>query len=145
MNKLFTVIFLSMFISLPASAEKPKWAGTGKPTAEQKQAHKAAMEEKIDASTENIGERAKKEKPEKSKGLAKLQQKKANKAANKDKIDNEKESVENKTDKVRPEKAKGLAKQQKKSEQVQKELNKGSEKGQESRQNRKKWWNFWGE
>ncbi len=43
-------------------------------------------------------------------------------------------------------KLKGLEKQrQKKSEQVQKELGKGSEKGQESREQRKKWWKFWGE
>ena len=41
---------------------------------------------------------------------------------------------------------KGLEKQrEKKAEQVQKELNKGSETGQEARQNRKKWWKFWGE
>jgi hypothetical protein len=31
-----------------------------------------------------------------------------------------------------------------KSEQVQKELGKGSEKGQEAREMRKKWWKFWG-
>ncbi|CAG37751.1 hypothetical protein [Desulfotalea psychrophila] len=37
----------------------------------------------------------------------------------------------------------GIEKQrQKKSEQIQKELDKGSEQGQESRQERKKWWNF---
>ena len=41
---------------------------------------------------------------------------------------------------------KGLEKQrEKKAEQVQKELNKGSETGREARQNRKKWWKFWGE
>jgi len=40
--------------------------------------------------------------------------------------------------------SKGLEKQKdKKSLQEQKELDKGSEKGQESRQKRKKWWNFW--
>jgi hypothetical protein len=31
-----------------------------------------------------------------------------------------------------------------KSEQVQKELGKGSEEGQEAREMRKKWWKFWG-
>ncbi|WP_372810726.1 hypothetical protein [Litorivivens sp.] len=42
---------------------------------------------------------------------------------------------------------KGADKQRaKKSEQEQKELNKGSAKGQESRDaNRKKWWKFWGD
>ncbi|MDL2124450.1 MAG: hypothetical protein LWX51_15555, partial [Deltaproteobacteria bacterium] len=29
-------------------------------------------------------------------------------------------------------------------EQVQKELGKGSEEGQEAREMRKKWWKFWG-
>ncbi|MBY4675223.1 hypothetical protein [Marinobacterium arenosum] len=41
---------------------------------------------------------------------------------------------------------KGLEKQRaKKAEQVQKELDKGSEQGQASRENRKKWWKFWGD
>ena len=42
---------------------------------------------------------------------------------------------------------KGIEKQNlKKSEQPQKELDKGSDKGQESRdENSKKWWKFWGE
>ncbi|MFC1467676.1 hypothetical protein ACFLQY_03175 [Verrucomicrobiota bacterium] len=39
----------------------------------------------------------------------------------------------------------GIEKQRvKKAEQVQKELGKGSERGQEARQKRKKWWKFWG-
>lgn len=143
MKKLFAVIFLSIFISLPASADKPEWAGTGKPTAEQKQAHKAAMRQKIGDTKENIEDKTKKEKP---KGLAKQQQKKAHQAAMDRKIDDGKESVEDKMEKANPEKPKGLAKQQqKKTEQVQKELDKGSEKGKESRQSRKKWWKFWGE
>ena len=41
----------------------------------------------------------------------------------------------------------GLEKQrEKKSDQVQKELGRGSEQGQESReQHRRKWWKFWGD
>lgn len=40
--------------------------------------------------------------------------------------------------------AEGLEKQKaKKSEQEMKELDKGSEQGQEARQKRKKWWKFW--
>jgi hypothetical protein len=40
-------------------------------------------------------------------------------------------------------KIKGLKKQkEKKTAQVQKELDKGSAKGQEARQQRKKWWKF---
>lgn len=39
---------------------------------------------------------------------------------------------------------KGLEKQKaKKQEQVQKELDKGSEQGKEARSKRKKWWKFW--
>jgi hypothetical protein len=38
----------------------------------------------------------------------------------------------------------GLEKQrEKKMTQEQKELDKGSEQGRESRENRKKWWKFW--
>lgn len=46
---------------------------------------------------------------------------------------------------VHDEKASGFEKQQeKKSEQVQKELGKGSEQGQAAREeHRKKWWKFW--
>lgn len=40
--------------------------------------------------------------------------------------------------------ARGLEKQKaKKQEQVQKELDKGSEQGKEARSKRKKWWKFW--
>lgn len=39
-----------------------------------------------------------------------------------------------------------LKKQQaNKAEPMQKEADKGSEQGQEARQERKKWWRFWGE
>ncbi|MDX2424769.1 MAG: hypothetical protein QNK15_00790 [Cycloclasticus sp.] len=48
--------------------------------------------------------------------------------------------------KDKPDKLKGLEKQtEMKSTQQQKELDKGSEKGMESREERKKWWNFFGE
>ena len=43
------VILLGAFIAAPASAEKPEWAGQGRPTAEQKEAHKEAMQAKQDA------------------------------------------------------------------------------------------------
>ncbi|MEH6824360.1 MAG: hypothetical protein V7629_10670 [Motiliproteus sp.] len=46
----------------------------------------------------------------------------------------------------RSDELKGADKQrEKKADQVQNELGKGSDKGQESRETRKKWWKFWGE
>lgn len=51
-----------------------------------------------------------------------------------------------KEQKGRPDENKGLEKQRvMKAEQEQKELDKGSEQGMESREKRKKWWNFFGE
>ena len=43
---------LSLLIAFPAFADKPEWAGKGKPTAEQKEAHKAAMQAKGDDADE---------------------------------------------------------------------------------------------
>lgn len=113
-------------ISVPALAEKPDWAGKGKPSAEQKEAHKEAMnvKEKLedDLQDYNDNDEIKELKEKKEKKAKKLKQEKA-------------------------EKLSGLEKQQaKKSEQVQNELDKGSEQGQEARkENSKKWWKFWGE
>jgi len=39
---LIALILISTFV-MPAFAEKPEWAGKGKPSADQKSAHKAAM------------------------------------------------------------------------------------------------------
>ena len=95
-------------------AEKPEWAGKGKPSAEQKEAHKAAMEAK-----EDIDE-------------------------NEDQV---KETKEKKEKKEMSSESKGLDEQSaKKAEQVQNELDKGSEAGMDARDtNSKKWWKFWGE
>lgn len=92
-KNLLALILMSVFVT-PAIADKPEWAGKGKPTAEQKEAHKTAMEAKEDLDDDEN-----------------LEKKKAKKA-----------------------------------EQEQKELDKGSDKGKESREaNSKKWWKFWGE
>lgn len=116
----FVTFLLAAFIALPSMAEKPEWAGNkGKPRVEQKESHRSAMQVKEDLEEEH-------EKKEK-----KLKDKKQKKEK---KIKGESEEF------------KGLDKQQaKKSEQVQKELDKGSEKGIEARDERKKWWKFWGE
>ena len=115
MKKLFTAFCLSIFILSPAFAKKPDWAGNGKPTVNQSEAIKTTIVSQIDG---EIG-------------------KDTNGKLKKEKL---------KKDKLKKEKPEGLEKQkQKKTNQVQKELGKGSEKGQESREQRKKWWKFWGE
>ena len=108
MNRnLIVLILLSVFV-VPVMADKPEWAGKGKPTDEQKAVHKSAMEAKGDSDDDDIRLKEKKDKSSKLKGI-------------------EKQSA-------------------KKSEQEQKELEKGSDKGKTSREeNRKKWWKFWGE
>lgn len=107
---------LSMALAAPVVAEKPEWAGKGKPTQEQKEAHQLAMDAKE-------GEQEK----------LKLEKDKKDKKDKKEKKDN-------------TEKVSGIEKQtEKKSTQVQKELDKGSDKGKESREKSKKWWKFWGE
>ena len=40
------ILLASLLAAALAHAEKPEWAGTGKPTAEQKALHQAAMEAK---------------------------------------------------------------------------------------------------
>ena len=117
MNKKLMLLIISLiFISTPALAEKPDWAGKGKPSVDQKKAHKSAMETKGDLN-DDLEEKGEKIKTEKEKK-------------------NMKQSDE----------LKGLEKQKvKKSEQMQKEIDKGSEKGKEARKKRKKWWKFWDE
>lgn len=57
------VTILFMFTSQTLLAEKPSWAGKGKPSAEQKEAHKKAMNSKED----DNDDKEKKSKKEKSK------------------------------------------------------------------------------
>jgi len=72
---LLALILMSAFVT-PAIAEKPEWAGKGKPTAEQKEAHKAAMEAKEDLDEDDNLEKEKKEKSSKSKDIEKQKAKK---------------------------------------------------------------------
>ena len=46
MKKLPLLIILTLFISNTVLAEKPEWAGKGKPTKEQQKAHKESMKAK---------------------------------------------------------------------------------------------------
>ena len=126
MYRIITSFFVTLFLfTTPALAEKPEWAGKGKPTAEQKDIHRATMETKgnledSDKSKKKSDKSSKSEKSEKSK------------------------SEKSKSEKDSEEKVKGLEKQKlKKTDQQMKELDKGSDQGQESRDNRKKWWRFW--
>lgn len=104
-----------LFIASPCFAEKPEWAGKGKPMEEQKEVRQTTMGDRKDSADEREGKREEIEKATKN--------------------PKEQKNV-----------PKGLEKQRaKKMEQEQKELDRGSENGQQSRQERKKWWKFWGE
>ena len=120
MDKIVMLFFFVIsFVAAPAIAEKPEWAAKGKPSPEQKKAHNSAMEakESIEDDLEEEKEKGGEIKAGKEKQLKKQH-----------------------------DELKGLEKQKvKKSEQIQKELDKGSEKGKEARKKRKKWWKFWGE
>lgn len=128
--KLMVKVTVFVMILMPiAWAEKPEWAGKGKPSAEQKAAHKAAMKAKEsqddrEASDEEALERekAKKEKMKK----------------HKTKTDAEKH--------VRRRSEDSSEEEPDKSEKERKELGKGSDKGQQSREEHsRKWWQFWEE
>jgi hypothetical protein len=102
-EKSLIALFLMSVSIAPVMADEPAWAGKGKPTAEQKEAHKAAMEAKDELDEDDDGVREKKEK--------------------------EKEKEEKKKGKSSDQK--GLNKQS--AEKAQKELDKGSDKGKEKR------------
>jgi len=127
MGQNLVVGLMAVFLVTPALADKPEWAGEGKPTAEQREAHGAAMQAKDEYGyEEDAGEKGKKEK------------------AKKEKLKKEKKSRDDSDDQDDLDELKGLEKQaDKKSIQEQKELGKGSETGQAAREERKKWWKFW--
>lgn len=127
MKTTFTPLLIALFIATPAMAEKPSGADQGKPTAEKKEAFKsAAMDKKVEM------EDAEDDTKEKMKQAKKSKEGKEHDDDDEDKNKNEA-------------KLKGLEKQKAmKSEQMQNELGKGSEKGQAAREeNSKKWWKFW--
>ena len=83
MNRnLIVLILLTVFVA-PVMADKPEWAGHGKPTDEQKAAHKSAMEAKGDSDdddgrlNEKKQKKKKKEKSSKLKGIEKQSAKKS--------------------------------------------------------------------
>ena len=82
MNKnLITLIILSVF-TVPVLADKPEWAGKGKPTEEQKASHKAAMEAKDDLDDDDHVKKEKEKKmKDKSSDKKGLDKQKSNKSA----------------------------------------------------------------
>jgi len=113
-------IFFSLIIAMPAFADKPEWTGKGKPTTEQKDMHRSAMQAKDEMKDNDLNKK-----------------------------DHEMKEMKMKSEEKREREhndMKGLDKQQeRKSKQMQNELDKGSDKGMEQRQQSKKWWKFWGE
>jgi len=72
------VSLLAIVLAAPAFAEKPAWAGNGKPASEQKEAHKSAMNAKDDDEEKTKIKKEKKERTEKVKGNEKQKEKKMN-------------------------------------------------------------------
>lgn len=113
MLKMILVCLVAFLYPTSAMSERPEWAGKGKPTEEQRAAKKSVM---------NAKEEIEKE----------------------DKELEEHRYKKEKKHKEEGEKPKGLEKQyEKKSSQDQKEIGKGSERGQEASSAKKKWWKFW--
>ncbi|MDX1693749.1 MAG: hypothetical protein R3208_08275 [Ketobacteraceae bacterium] len=128
MKTLLLIPFSLALAAVPVWAEKPEWAGKGKPAAEQVETHTETMKAK---SRDDEADKPESQASEKGSKMKKEKQQEQ---------------------KSKPEKAKAaliedrapLEKQQgKKMDHVQKETDSGSEQGQESRQERKKWWRFW--
>lgn len=118
---IISVALTAVMVSATALADKPEWAGKGgKPTAEQKAAHKDAMNAKQGKGGELEEGKQQKQKKEKNR---------------EEKHYREKDEAKEKAGKQQSDKA----------ERERKELGKGSEDGQESRENSKKWWKIWGE
>lgn len=116
MNTKLVASLLFMTLASPVLAEKPDWAGAGKPSQAQKEVHRTAMQTKDVKEERSKLDKEKKHKEKKVK------------------------------DKMKSEKEKGIEKKiDKKQNQVQKDLKSGSVKGQESKEVRSKWWKFWGE
>lgn len=123
-NKLI-VGLVALFLVAPALADKPEWAGDGKPTSEQKEVHKEAMTIKEGYDDEDSYLNKEKNKKDKQKKEKKEKKLKSDQGEDRDELT-------------------GLDKQAlKKSEQERKELGKGSEAGQDGRDESKKWWKFW--
>jgi hypothetical protein len=124
------IMALGLIFAGTAMADKPEWAGKGKPTEEQKASHRAAMEAKADEMDDDALDEG-----EKRLKKAKLQKS--------DKEQSAREKLEKSGDDHGQEAA--MNKQRmKKAEQERKSESQGSEKGQAQREEKSRaWWRFW--
>lgn len=132
-QRLIALILTGLFLSVPAMADKPEWAGKGKPTAEQKEAHKATMQAKGDEGDDRDDD----DRDDDDKAAKDKKGKKGKKG--------DEDSGEGM--KAEEEKQAGAMEKQRemKTEQERNELGKGSDQGQEKRETSRKWWKFWGD
>ncbi|HBB9985833.1 hypothetical protein [Vibrio parahaemolyticus] len=143
-TKIIALSSILTFLSPITMADKPDWAGKGKPNLEEistasdlKQVERQ-LDEQGDELEDLIEEKKKKAKKTKNKkDKKKLERELEKLEVQQDEIDDLKEKVKSKKSGFEKQKAK-------KADQVQNELGKGSEQGQEKREeNSKKWWKFW--
>ncbi|GAB3110895.1 hypothetical protein G8770_20465 [Aestuariicella hydrocarbonica] len=130
MKKSLLPLMLVCTFSTAALAEKPEWAGKDKASESPQAEHMQAMEHKeAHGKNEKPNKSEKSEKPEKSEKAKKTE---------KSKKPEDNDAAKH---------MKGSDKQaQAKAEQSRNELGKGSEQGQQAREEHsKKWWKFWGE
>ncbi|WP_017221483.1 hypothetical protein [Moritella dasanensis] len=140
--KLLVSLF-AVALAPPVFADKPEWAGNGKPTSEQKEAHKSAMQAKDD---EQESTKIKKDKKDKEDRIEKVKGSEKQKEVMQIKDDEQKSTNIKKEKKDREDKVKGIEKQKdKKLSQEQASLDKDSLKGKNASETGKKWWKFWGE
>lgn len=133
MNKKHLIILVSLLfsamtlLSSPLAAAKPDGAGNGK-----------KMEKSMKKEQQRADKLYRKEDKLLQRGLAKEERVRERETSREEKKYTGSESASGNGE------PRGLEKQRlKKAEQEQKELGKGSEQGQLSRENRRKWWKFW--
>ncbi len=143
MKKYILIFIVISFSCLSIThAEKPQWAGKSKDVKEEMKSQKSALRERYGASDSgdndsDENERYKKDMKSHKSGIEE-------RYGNSDSGDNDSDENEKYKKVKKDEDLKGLEKQrERKTFQEQKESDKGSEKGQESRLKRKKWWKFW--
>jgi len=134
-NSLLLASILSLFIYSTAFADKPEWAGKDKSKSAADSMEQ--LEDELDKKHKHKDKKANKAKHDLDDDIDDMKKDKVKKAK-KDKALDDLDSED---------KLKGLEKQRdKKASQERKELGKGSEQGQASREeNSKKWWKFWGD
>jgi DNA repair photolyase len=154
--KINLILFVAFsFLVSPVMADKPDSAAKVKPTAAQKaamdagEAYDEASEEPSDEAAVKVKEKKKQKKKKKDKSAKSEKSEKSEKSAKSKKSakgemgDEDEQNEENDASSELT----GLDKQRvKKAEQLQNEIDKGSDKGIAARtENSKKWWKFWGE